>query len=144
MAVRKETVKKQFAQAQAALLEPGERAIAGSYALSGPTPWLMSGVGVLIMWSLGMRSIYIAVTDRRVLFMRASFLTGRPKGLDFADPRAGSSVSDMKSARVWSHLRYHRPGGETIRLNFNRVWRDEMQSVADALAAPSVPPPPQA
>jgi hypothetical protein len=143
VAVRKETMKKQFAEAQAALLEPGERALAGSYTLSGPTPWLMSGVGLVIMWAMGMRPLFVVVTDRRVLFIRASFWTARPKGLAFADPRAGSSISDMKRARLWSHLRYHRPGGENIRLNFHRIWRDEMQSVADTLAAPSVPPPPQ-
>jgi hypothetical protein len=33
------------------------------------------GVGVLIMWALGTRPFSIVVTDRRVLFMRASFLT---------------------------------------------------------------------
>lgn len=47
-------------------------------------------------------------------------------------------------AKLWSSLRYRRPEGKEIRLNFHRIWRDEMQAVVQALGASVPPPPPNA
>jgi hypothetical protein len=140
VAVRKETVKKQFEEALPSWLEPGERLEAGVYAVSGPNPMLAQGlfglVGVLLF---GIRWYFVAVTDRRVLFVSASLLSGRPKGLAWADPRARVSLSDVDlKATVWGRMKYS-SGSRTkpLRLNVHRFWLDEGRAVASALGAPA-------
>jgi hypothetical protein len=141
MAFRKETIKRQFAEAQTDVLEPGEGVQAASLTTSGLSPWLIAALGWLIMLLLGMRYYFVLVTDRRVVFMKASLLSGRPKGLAFADSRDQVSIIDVKFAGLWSSLRYRRPDGKELRLNFHRFWRDEMRALVQVLA-PDLPPPP--
>ena len=62
-------------------------------------------------------------------------LSGRPKGLAFADPKSEVAVRDVKLAGLWSSLRYRRPDGKELRLNFHRFWRDEMQALVQALGS---------
>jgi hypothetical protein len=138
MAVRKETVKKQFLEAMPALLEPGEQVRAGVYAVSGPNPFFSQGLfGLLGMLLFGVRWYFVAVTERRVIFVNASLLSGRPKGLAWADPRAGVSLSDVDlAASVWGRFRYtssSRP--KPLRLNVHRWWLAEGREVASALGA---------
>ena len=153
MAFRRENIKRQFGEAQQQYLEPGERVKAGGFTQAGPSPWLASGIGLLIMYLMGMRAYYIVVTDRRVLFLRASMLSGRPQGLAFADPRSSVSAEDVKPGKIWSKLQYRRADGKPLRLNFHRIWREEFQAVVDALrspvepstaadGSPAIPPPP--
>jgi hypothetical protein len=144
MAFRKETIKRQFGEAQAAVLEPGEQVEAASLTTSGPSPWLAGLLGIIVMLLMGMRYYYVLVTDRRVVFMKASMMSGRPKGLAFADPKGQAGITQVKVAKLWSSLRYRRPEGKEIRLNFHRIWRDEMQAVVQALGASVPPPPPNA
>src|SRR5437016_12777198 len=98
MALRKAKTTEQFREAQRAVLEPGEQVIAESLTTAGPSPWLAVGVGVVGLYLLGMRIYFMAVTDRRVLFMVGTAWTGRPKGLALADPRAGVSISHVAPA----------------------------------------------
>ena len=149
MALRKAKTTEQFHEAQRAVLEPGEQVIAESLTTAGPSPWLAVGVGILVLYLLGMRIYFMVVTDRRVLFMVGTVWTGRPKGLAFADPRSGVLISDVTPARMWSHLLYQRPEGKAVRLNFHRMWREEFQGIVQALEGPgatveqaSMPPPP--
>ncbi|MDP9330552.1 MAG: hypothetical protein M3P11_07960 [Actinomycetota bacterium] len=81
MAVRKAKIKQQFAAALSSLLQPEEQVRAETFAQSGPSPWLVGVFGWLIMLLAGSRPYFIVVTNRRALFMRASMLTTRPKGL---------------------------------------------------------------
>jgi hypothetical protein len=153
MALRKETTKQQFNEALASVLEPGERVEAAAAVRTGPSPWLAVGVGVLILYALGMRMYYLAVTNRRVIFMVPSFWSGRPRGLGHADPKGEVAVSDVRRKGVWSRATYRRPDGTALRLNFHRAWSTEMESVLRALGAggprhergsgPRIPPPPQ-
>ena len=153
MAFRKETIRQQFSAALATVLEPGEQVRAAGYSVSGPSPWLTGAIGIFLMLFLGMRYYYVAVTDRRVVFMKASLLTQRPKGLAFAYPLSSASVSDLTVGKVWSYLRLQPAGGKQIRLNFHKWWQEEMQQVARAIqsgarsaappaAGPDIPPPP--
>jgi hypothetical protein len=135
MAFRKEKIKQQFTEAQAAALEPGEQVQAASLTTSGPSPWLAGAFGALIMLLAGMRYYYVIVTDRRVIFMKASMWTGRPKGVAWSDPRDQVQVRDVNVAKVWSRLRYRRPEGKEIRLNFHMFWKDEFKALATALGA---------
>jgi hypothetical protein len=146
MAVRKETVREQYTEAVRPLLEPGEQPVVGAYGASGPNPLWLSGLfGLIGMLVAGVRYYFVWVTDRRVIFMKGSMWSARPKGFAWSDRRSDVSVSDVTPASTWSWLRYHLPGGgKTIRLNFARPWRDEVKQMGDALAgsAPATPPPP--
>jgi hypothetical protein len=151
MAVRKETIKQQFTQALPSVLEPGERVEAATYLVSGPSPMWVAGIfGVIGMLLLNVRYYFVAVTDRRVIFYAASFWSGRPKGLAWADPRGSVSISDVVTdAKLWNHLSYARPGlGKPLRLNVHTFWREEMKAVVAVLTTPPapgawMPPPPQ-
>jgi hypothetical protein len=149
VAVRKETIKKQFEDALPSVLEPGEQLVAATYCVSGPSPlWVTGLLGLLGMLLFGVRYYYLAVTDRRVVMMRASFWTSRPAGLAFADPRGSVTISDVDAdAKLWNHLLFAMPGQKPLRLNVHAWWRDEMKQVVAALgdpqaAAPGTPPPP--
>jgi hypothetical protein len=141
VAVRKETIKKQFMDALPSMLEPGEQVRAGVYAVSGPNPMLSQGLlGLVGMLLFGIRWYFVAVTDRRVLFVKASLLSGRPTRLGWADPRGGATISDVKmTASLWSHMRYGSPSRpKPLRLNVHRWWQDEGRQVASALGAAPV------
>ena len=88
MAVRRETIKQQFNEALPAVLEPGERVLGGAYGVSGPNPlWAQGLLGLAGFLIFGMRYYYVALTDRRLIFLNASFWTSRPNGFAWADPR---------------------------------------------------------
>jgi len=152
MAVRRETVRKQFQDAVQPLLEPGEQLVAGASGASGPNPLWLSGLfGLIGMLVAGVRYYFVWVTDRRVIFMGASMMTARPKGgVAWSDPRSAVSISDTTPSATWSWFKYHRPGdAKPIRMNFARPWRDDVAEMTAALggvtpSAPSVPaaPPP--
>jgi len=140
LAVRRETIRSQFTEAIGRELEQDEQVVAGAFTVSGPNPMLGLAIGVVSMLLMGMRYYYLAITDRRVILMRASMLSSRPAGLAFADPRSGVQFTDVKTAAVWSSLRYCRPDGKRLRLNFHRAWRDDMQAVVNSLTAVTAPP----
>ncbi|MBI3649254.1 MAG: hypothetical protein HY240_10980 [Actinobacteria bacterium] len=157
MAVRRETIKRQFSEALAAgVLEPGEQVVAGALSQSGPSPWLAGAIGVLVMLAMGMHFYFIAATDRRVIFMKASMWSQRPQGLAWSDPRGAATVTDIVAdARVWNSFKYLRPGeSKPLRLNVSAVvWKDDARELIAALSAPPpasstgmspVPPPPPA
>jgi hypothetical protein len=136
MAIRKETIRQQFADAVASVGEPGERVIAGMVGSTGPSPWVSSAfglLGLLVFWLLGMRHYFLAVTDRRVLLMKASMTSNRPGGLAVADDRSAVQVIRVKKGAAWSDLTYQRPDGKRLTLHVPRLWRDDMDAVAQAL-----------
>jgi hypothetical protein len=97
VAVRKETIRQQFDEALPAVLEPGERML-GAYGVSGPNPlWAQGLLGLAGFLILGMRYYYVALTDRRLIFMNASFWTSRPRGLAWSDPRDSIRISDLQT-----------------------------------------------
>jgi hypothetical protein len=136
VAFRKEKIKEQFGAAlDAGILEPGEQVEGGVFCQTGPSPWLAGAIGIIIYMAFGARWGYFAVTDRRVLFVKGSIWSQRPKDLMWSDPKPQIRVSDVKAdAALWNKFRYHRPGGaKPVRVNVHRIWRDELQSVMAAL-----------
>jgi hypothetical protein len=133
LAGRKEKLRQRFTEAVEPELEPGEQLVAGAYAVAGPNPWLASVIGAIGMLLMGMRGYYVAVTDRRVMLVRATMWRSRPAGLAFAEPLASVEVTRVRSRVIWSSLRYRRPGGRRMRLNFHRIWRDDMQAFVAGL-----------
>jgi heme/copper-type cytochrome/quinol oxidase subunit 2 len=156
MAVRKDTITRQFNQTmQAGILEPGEQVVTGMMTQTGASPWLAGLIGVVLMLLTGTRWYFVALTDRRVVFLKASLLTSKPTGaVAWADPRSAVSISDIvNDAKVWNRLKYHRPGqSEPVRVNVSAVqWKSEFKSLVSNLqagvappapGAPSIPPPP--
>lgn len=146
MAVRKQTIQAQFAEALAPVLEPGEQVAAGVMSQTGPSPWLAGAIGIVIMLLLGARWYYVAATGSRMIVMKASMWTGRPKGgLAWADPLGSVRLSDVVTgAKVWQSFKLTRPGSsEPLRFNVSKIiWKDEYVQLVSALQSGSVPPPP--
>jgi hypothetical protein len=149
MAVRKDTITRQFNQTmQAGILEPGEQVITGMMTQTGASPWLAGLIGVILMLVTGTRWHFVALTDRRVLFLNASLMTSRPTGVvAWADPRSAVTISDVVTdAKVWNRLLYHRTGqAKPVRANVSAVqWKAEFQGLVSKLRAGNVPPVPGA
>ena len=146
MAIRKEKIKEQFQAVIPPALEPGEQVLGGTYCQTGPSPWLQGGVGLLIMLLMGAKWYYLAVTDRRLLWFRASMWTQRPKGSVEAEPRSSVQLHDVDVDNVvWSKFRLQRPTGKDVRVNVHRFWREEVQQLVGVLGgqgAPMQPPVP--
>jgi hypothetical protein len=134
MAVRKEAVKQQFTEALPGVLEPGEQVLGGAFGMSGPNPLFAQGLfGVAGYLIFRVRPYYVAVTDRRVIFMRASFWTARPKRSD---------------AKLWNSATFSTPSKHKLRMNFHTFWGAETKTLGELLTAqlgdrPARPPPPQ-
>jgi hypothetical protein len=89
-------------------------------------------IGFLIF---GMRYYYVALTDRRALFVGASFWTGRPKGLAWADPRDSITISGITTdAKLWNWCKYSSASKQNLRMNFHAFWREETKALGDLLA----------
>jgi hypothetical protein len=136
VAVRKETIKQQFNEALPAVLEPGERMLGGAYGVSGPNPLLAQGLlGLAGFLIFGMRYYYVALTDRRLIFMNASFWTSRPKGLAWSDPRDSITISDLQTDnKLWNWGKISSPTKQNLRMNFHAFWRPELKAMGDLLA----------
>jgi hypothetical protein len=140
MAVRRDTVRKQFEDAVQPMLEPGEHLVAGAWCASGPSPlWVQGLFGLVGMVIANVRYYFVWVTDRRTIFLKSSMFSSRPKGLAWADLRSAVTVEDVKPAATWSHFKYHRPaGGKPIRLNFPRPWREDFATMTSTLGSSAV------
>ena len=126
----KRRLKKRFDDRVAPLLEPGEQRIAGVWAKSGPSPWLIVG---LFGFLAGQHWYFVQVTDRRVLFVRD--VRNPAKRLAWADPRESAQVHGAQWNRLWSEFHYRRPTGKDIRLNMQTIWRDDAKAVVGAIPA---------
>jgi hypothetical protein len=134
VAVRKETIKQQVREALGAMLEPGETEQASVNTIAGSSPWLAQGLLGLIGQAL-VKYYYVVVTERRILYITMSRMSGRPGELAMADPRSSVSVAEYKPSALWSVLKLKRPDGKILRLNVHRIWKDELEGVARALGA---------
>ena len=87
------------------------------------------------MIAMGSRWYFITLTDRRVIFQKVSMASGKPAGLAWTDPRGSVSIGDAAlDGAVWSKAIYERPDAKPLRLNIQRVWRDEGQQFVAQLA----------
>jgi uncharacterized RDD family membrane protein YckC len=110
---------KRFDRALAALarvVESGERPVAAANALVGPSPMLVH----ILLGSVGrfllLKSALLWITDRRVVLIRLSNWTGRPKGVIFAEPRSSVILFRAESRTLW----LRRVDGTEYRLNYVR------------------------
>ncbi|MGW4382791.1 hypothetical protein [Kitasatospora sp. NPDC004531] len=151
MAIRKSTMQEQVAAAIAAI-EPNDRPVVTFHTISGPSPWLMSQLGLI--GQLFVKYYFVTLTHRVVTVHRASRMSNRPQELVHVFPldQARASVTDVNRATLWSSLKFQFPGEpKPTRLNIGRYWRNELDTFVNGLfsggpaAAPQAPGfPPQA
>ena len=92
---------------------------------------LLGLAGFLI---LGMRYYYVALTDRRSIFVNASFWTSRPKGFAWSDARDSITISDLQTDnKLWNWGKISSPK-QNLRMNFPAFWRPELKAMGDVLA----------
>jgi hypothetical protein len=120
------------------LQQNGDQAIAGVYAITGPSPWLMNEIGLLGQFFV--KYYFVVLTERQqLLFLRMNRMTNRPGEVEFTAPREAVQITDFKRRTLWSSFRYTGPGvTKPLRLNVHRVWREDLDDLATALgvAAP--------
>jgi hypothetical protein len=142
-------------------MEPGDRIIAGTWAMTGPAPWLdmlglvplvfmfvesTAGVPldpfqplasflplVLLIWR---RPVFVAVTQRQLICYRQSRMNNAPVRLLFCAPLVSTRVTYL--GRLWPHwasVRYDGPGaeGRGLRLMVAGRWRRDLDEVLAAL-----------
>lgn len=126
MAVRKDKIKDQMQEFVSGLLEEDEAWQGGALAQTGPMPGLFGLVGMAFI-----KQYYVALTNRRVLFVRSSQFTGRPVNLEFADSRDQARLSPGADGTFWSTATYE--GSRSMRLRYHKIWREEMAIVVHAL-----------
>lgn len=135
MAIRKETIKRQANELVVQAMQPGDEIVSGVYAITGPSPWLMSQLGVLGQFFT--EYYYVAVTRQQVLFVKMNRMTNRPKEISFAAPLQAVQITDYRRKALWSSFRYHVPtSAKPVRLNVHRIWREELDALVGALGAP--------
>lgn len=143
MALPKETIERLFDDAVRPLLEPGERVLAGVFAAPGPSPLRVGFLGAAVQAARGQGDLWMALTDRRALFVRAAFMTQKPKGLAWADARAAVEIAEphLDERSGWDWFVYLRPDADPLRLNVSLVWREELRTIAAELSERPAPPP---
>ncbi|MFE3107520.1 hypothetical protein ACFXKJ_07080 [Kitasatospora indigofera] len=133
MAIRKSTIQEQVAQAIASI-EPNDRPVATFQSITGPSPWLMSALGLI--GQLLVKYYYVTLTERVVVVHRASRLSNRPQEIVYVVPleQARTLVGDIRRNPLWSSLQFHFPGEEkATRLNVHRYWRAELDTFVPGL-----------
>jgi len=81
------------------------------------------------------RYYYVALTDRRLIFMNASFWSSRPQGLAWSDPRDSITISALQTDNMlWNWGKISSPTKQNLRMNFHAFWRPELKAMGDLLA----------
>ncbi|MFD7645259.1 hypothetical protein ACFV4P_31915 [Kitasatospora sp. NPDC059795] len=143
MAIRKSTMQEQVAAAIAAI-EPNDRPVVTFHTISGPSPWLMSQLGLI--GQLFVKYYFVTLTQRVVTVHRASRMSNRPQELVHVIPldQARAAVTDVNRATLWSSLKFQFPGEpKPTRLNIGRYWRAELDTFVNGLFGGGQAVPPQ-
>ena len=93
MALRKEKIKAVCEEMARAELEPGEEILVGALPVVGSGGYYGRG---LSSWPF-----YVVVTDRRVLFIKATLFGVRPKAVDSVYPRLPGSIVKSTTEFCW-------------------------------------------
>jgi hypothetical protein len=102
---------------------------------SGPSPWLLTSLGLIGYLVLAPFTRYyaIAVSNQRVFVVRLSWM-GRPKETEGVYPIALVRVVEFKPGQIYGTLSLARPDAPDLKLSFPRPLRPEAEGVAAALA----------
>lgn len=143
MTLPKDTVAHLFADSVRPFLEPGERVVSAAFVVPGPSPRRVGFLGAALQAARGEGDLWMSVTDRRVVFLRSSFLTQKPRGLAWADARHAVDVAEVHDSERsgWNWFVYLRPDGEALRVNVSVLWEEELDAILEALGSRPEPPP---
>ncbi len=82
-----------------------------------------------------MRHFFVALTDRRLIFMNASFWTSRPHGFAWSGSRDSVTISDLQTDnKLWNWGKISSPTKQNLRMNFHAFSRPELKTMGDLLA----------
>ena len=128
----KEVLQLRINQAVEQRLLPGETVIVHGLAVEGPTPILTAFGGS----ELDYRQYFVALTDRRLVFIRSSQWSNKAKRKAYAVERSTMRSVRWKRRWGWTTLLIEWPNARRpLRLHFNRLWRDEAAKIAAELRA---------
>ncbi|MBT2508193.1 MULTISPECIES: hypothetical protein [Streptomyces] len=133
MAVKKSTIQQQVAAA-IAQANPADRPIVTIQAIAGPSPWLMSMLGLIGQAFL--TYYFVTATEQAVVIHKASRWSNRPQEIVYALPpaEAGRLVSGIQRNTVWSVFQLQLPNEpKPTRMNVHRIWRGEMDQLLTLL-----------
>jgi hypothetical protein len=107
----------------------------------GPQPTLLSfgllaaiGAGFpLLAVHFTRRPMYIAVSDQRLIGLRLSRLGGVPGRLAFTAPLADVRITDHRTGRSGSSVRFEIRGRKRTRLNVERCWYPDFAELTTEL-----------
>lgn len=91
----------------------------------------------------GGKSVFVVVTDERILFVDASTMLGiRPRELYLRDPRRDDAVIEMRREfdpsplHLWTtRVRYLTTHGHVLQLHFSSYWEEDNRAVLQAMTA---------
>jgi hypothetical protein len=127
----KDKPKARMMEGLGSIMEPGERIQAATFAMRGPSMWLVGG----IIGALVTKYYWVAVTDRRVLAVRQ----GKVGEELFSDPRGSVRLAGASPSPLYSKMSIQRADGSVLMFRVHRVWREEFDQVAAALGEPARP-----
>ena len=130
MARQKAKIADRIDESVGGVLEPGETVEARAYAVTMPSPWwyLLTYFVMLLA-----KYWFIAVTDRRVIFMKVSKTGTSRSEFAWADPRSGMRAGELRRSLGWTKLDLYKADGGRMTLSFDRNWRDEAAAIRDLL-----------
>jgi hypothetical protein len=131
MPFRKQGAKERWESAVTEFLEPEEQRLAGVPVQTGPGFATFALLDVLTLpW---LKQYYLAVTDRRVLFVNLSKMTSKPRNLAFAEARSETKIFGSGGGTVWKECYFRRADGTDVSLKYHFRFEDEMREVKAAL-----------
>jgi hypothetical protein len=137
MAIRKDTMRQQVAQAIAEV-NPSDRPIVTVQGITGPSPYLIGLLGLL--GQLIVKYYFITITEQAVVFHKANRFSNRPRELALALPRAQVAplVSNAERGTLWSYFHFQFPDqSKPTRINVGRQWRNELDQFMPIITAPA-------
>ncbi len=140
MAIRRAKQKAQVMEKLAASAPAGEQFIACVHGETGPSPWLnalfdeVPFLGLIV--ALSRRQYFFTLTNTSVVVNSANRFSNRPGEVVAVFPRTSVPVSKYNRATVWSRFYVQfADGGKATRINVHRLWRAELDQLAEAFPA---------
>lgn len=106
-------IREKLAERTQPFLEPGEQLRIAFPAQAGVSPWMLGAVGAIVMLFL-VKPRVVAVTDRGIVVLSASKLSGRPKAVvqrgpytDLGEP-SGLWYKFPLGEKTYVHRRFHK------------------------------------
>ena len=124
--------REKFAEFVNAGLTGGEKLEASlPWAQTGPTPMIAMLTNLYVFF---VKYRGVAVTDKQVIVVALSKLSGRAKQIASSAPRTSCSVTEWDEGKLFSKLRLS-IGGQELKLNVHRVHRSDAAAVVAAMGA---------